>query len=267
METKTINISNVRRVLSFDIGIRNLSFCLLECSIEESNLLWKNVEVKEWQIIDLLGENSGAEKKTSKKRKKTDGEEKDDAEKIKKAKKKKNAKTISIHEASQKLRDVLLGCSHLLQQPIHYIIIEQQPLRGFGQGSSRMKIMQHAILDFYELFYLWNRVDYEKPKILATSPSNKLKCIIDPTTVFVKPVAKMGKMEYKQRKTMAVELCQKALQFIKPLKTEYSDLLQNRKKLDDLCDSFMQAIYIIQTEEMPKYVVKAKKSRKKAKTE
>src|SRR3972149_3425751 len=39
------------KVLSFDVGIRNLAYCLLEKTIDNDD-----VKILEWDVIDLVGE-------------------------------------------------------------------------------------------------------------------------------------------------------------------------------------------------------------------
>lgn len=218
------------KILSFDVGMRNLSFCMIEYSyapvathedVATTKHPWSNFCVLHWEVLDILDEKSS------------------------------NAKTINIHKVSQQLMDVLNSRLHLVQNhDIDYICVEQQPMGGFGNkknsGSVRMKLMQHVILNFYELYYRWHSRS-KIPEITSISAGNKLKCVLDSQNMVTEPLSKTLDLPYKQRKQKAVEYCSQIMQWIQPVPEEAKALWDERKKQDDLADCFMQAVYVIQT--------------------
>ena len=212
------------QILSFDVGMRNLSLCWLEYKYADGDqpTPWSNVRVLKWEVLDIL----------------------DDV---------KNAKTVNIHDVSKKLMDVLQERIDIVaQNDLDYIAIEQQPMGGglFGSsnksGSVRMKLMQHVIINFYELFYRWHPRP-KVPEIVSISPGNKLKCVLEQNNVTTTPLKKTLDLPYRQRKQKAVEYCVQLMQWIQPLSDEVKALWCERKKQDDLADCFMQAVYVIQT--------------------
>jgi len=106
--------------------------------------------------------------------------------------------------------------------------------------------LEHCLLTFFETYYVLNPHIF-KPSIVASSPANKLKCIIDQTNFAMEPLAKTDKeTDYKQRKDKATEGFTNCIEWctIRPeLKTLYSDL----KKQNDLADCVLQAVFELQT--------------------
>lgn len=109
-----------------------------------------------------------------------------------------------------------------------------------------MKTLEHCLLTFFETYYVLNPHIF-KPSIVASSPANKLKCIIDQNNFATEPLAKTDKeTDYKQRKDKATEGFTNCIEWctIRPeLKTLYTDL----KKQNDLADCVLQAVFELQT--------------------
>jgi hypothetical protein len=172
-----------KRVISMDVGIRNLSIALLEYNYGEptDSKPWENLTVLHWELVDVI-EESGS--------------------------KAKNAKTLNIHRVCNMLIDALLKRVSLLDG-VSDILIEQQPISRFAGGrnvgSSRMKVVQHVILTFYEVYYRLHP-DLVAPTIQAASSTNKLKCTIDPQNFCSEPDNTKYKTTYKQRKEKSVVL-------------------------------------------------------------
>jgi len=238
-ETKS---PSIERILSFDIGVRNLSYCLVEYNITSAS--WSEFRVLEWKVIDLLAGDDDS----------------DTTAKAPRASSK--TKTINIHILCKNLIAHLVSRLPLLDAPLHYVLVEQQPLgkNPFAQrqqGNPRMKVIENTILNFYTFYYMWNDKGYATPCITALSAMNKLKCVLDSTTMFKPPLTKAPKMDYRQRKQFTVDECKKLVRWSAPLSHDVKACLQ-RKKMDDLSDCMMQAIYMIQI----KHTKKQRKPRK-----
>ena len=102
-------------VLSFDMGLRNLSYCLLE---------WDEIsgtsKIQDWRVCNVVGE--------------------------------KNAKTMSIEQAGIMLLDFL--CDRFSEGPDSHatvVAIEQQPVGRRVTSNIRMKVLSHVVHTFFYL--------------------------------------------------------------------------------------------------------------------
>lgn len=237
----------MRKILSFDIGIRWLALCVVSCEEPEEpeepdtvTCEWSRVKIEHWELIDLV-ESTETEMKTKAKPK--------------------NAKTINIHQVCQTL------IAHLHQRlswldHITDILVEQQPISTFSggknaSGSVRMKIIQTTILSFYHTYYTLN-TSIPRPNIESSSPQNKLKVVIDPQNVWVPPLkASEKKTTYQQRKEHTVKLCRDILELCQ-ISPEHKLYFQDKHKQNDLSDCLLQAIYDLQVKTKGKKPRRAK---------
>lgn len=260
-----------KHILSIDIGMRNLGLTVLTCDVTDRDILapipWSCVRVLHFENIDILQDDAHEDTK----KQETHDEDEDDDKPVTirefsdgktekkqkgKGKQKQNAREINIHDACRRTIDALFRRTQLLEG-VTDIRVEQQPIsRGFGggggggagggaSGSVRMKIMQHCILTFYETYFLLHPP--ARPiRIEASSPTNKLKCVIEQDDVATKPLGSSAKgTDYKTRKAQAVTEFDRMIEWcqIAPaLKAKYQDM----KKQNDVADSALQALYEIQ---------------------
>ena len=219
-----------KKILSIDIGIRNLGVSVVEYDGVAPYSDWKALRIRQLELIDIV-------------------ESCQEGKKVRANSKPKNAKTLNIHVLCQSLVQILLKRISWLDG-VTDIRVEQQPLmrgRSTGSvGSSRMKVIQHCILTFYDTYYALNP-QLPKPSIQPSSPANKLKFVIDEKNFATQPLDKTDKnTEYKQRKQKAVESFGQIIQWC-TISDEHKHLYTDRKKHDDLADCILQAVFELQT--------------------
>jgi hypothetical protein len=96
LKRKQGNKKKEMRILSFDIGVRNLSFCMIRVQGDQ----WDTVHIEEWQVIDVLTESDCQVK---------------------------NSKTIPIDKCIQFVTRVLHQRRDIWgKEPIDHIVIERQ---------------------------------------------------------------------------------------------------------------------------------------------
>lgn len=231
---------NYKKILSIDIGIKNLALSLIECKFAPPYDQWSAVNILEIELIDIVQESQKGKK-------------------VRQGAKPKNAKTININVLCNALVQILIQRKSWLDN-ITNIRVEQQPLKfgggGFGGkgkgnfsgggGSSRMKVIQHCILTFYETYFAI-QTDLKKPLIQPSSPANKLKCIIDENDFAIHPLGSTAKdTEYVQRKNKAEEDFEKVMTLC-TMKESIKTMYDGKKKQDDMADCVLQAIFELQT--------------------
>ena len=221
-----------KKILSFDVGIRNLGLALVEYNFENKidntpSYSWNNFKVTQLELIDMVEEVCHGKKQRA-------------------GCKPKTAKNININVICQGLVCILLKRLSYLNGVTNIMVEQQLILRGkTSMGSARMKVIQHCILTFYETYYALNPL-IPKPNITPASPANKLKCIIDEKNFAATPLLVTDKnTDYKKRKDKAVEGFLKFIPWCtidENLKTMFTDI----KKQNDLADCVLQALYELQ---------------------
>jgi hypothetical protein len=201
------------RLLSWDIGVNNLSYCLLEKDDSDSGF-----KIIDWDIINVSSE-------------------------------------------TKKTTDILYNIPIELDKrkdkkffTVDYVLIENQP----SLKNPKMKSVQMGV---YCYFLMRGMIDStinnsSIKNIIFVSARCKLSIYDGPEIVLT------VKSKYTQRKKLAIAHTKYFLEN-HPEKCEY---MVSHKKKDDLCDSFLQALYylkrVINKEKKPKKPRKPRKSKK-----
>lgn len=234
------------RVLSFDVGVRNLSYCLLASpsppkksglDIDTRISAWS---VYDWGCADILDEAGS------------------------KAKKVYSVKATTLIRYLLQYLHKKFGAlfDSGLPAPKLAVLVEDQP-----RGSKKMKMISYAIVTYFETRAVMNDwkipidtvspkeklglcdqldVETEKPaRILKTpakpKPTPKPKVVKTvPTTKQLKERAK-GK-RYRNNKWRAVQGCKMAMEMVVIDQTN-KDVFNSSKKKDDIADAFMQGLW------------------------
>lgn len=231
-------------ILSFDVGIKNLAYCLLEYEPQKKTRL-----IKKWNIVNLsyydtsdpemnylLGNYKtmkiGQLKETmSKYQLPTDQKKPELLRTLEKYLIEKGflKKKMSIQDTG------IVMVSKLDQLPFlqeaELVLIENQP-------SLKNPIMKSVQMLLYSYFLIRGMVDLQKVTgIKLISASNKLKkCnTIDKF--------KDRSKSYKDRKKLAVDYCYYLLEELEPI--EQQDYFSGNCKKDDLADCYLQAMYYL----------------------
>ena len=203
-------------ILSFDIGIKNLSYCLIKSQLNNlnnnnnlNNL--NNIEIIDWDIINILKDN----------------------EKV---------KSINIDELSKRLYMKLNEV--FKDKEFDIVLLENQPVLK----NPVMKSVQMLIYGFFlyqktnlikniKLIKLINASNKLKIGLLLNNEFKELKKIIDNKDYNTN-------LKYSINKKKAVDYTLLYLDYMKL--NNYKDFFNLHKKKDDLADSFLQSIYYIE---------------------
>ena len=217
-------------ILSFDVGLRNLAFCLLKNSnIEPQEKDSKFGHIDAWDVIDLG----------------------------------KASKVTSVEECAKRLSAELAARFGNLDKPLDYVIIERQP-----QTRSVMMVAIQMFLCMYfsaperavhvrfsnaSRKLCMELVDF--PRFLLINEDKKSE---DKKSEDKKSKATAKK--YCLNKSYAIDATKKYLEVMEDFAN--LSLLEEYKKKDDLCDAFLQAIAFIENDGVctkPRKPVKTKK--------
>lgn len=220
------------RVLSFDVGVRHLSYALLNQPGSE----WKDLVVEKWECFDCITEAGSKVKDSS---------------------------SVPLQNITRMVQASLLRrlpdlASH---GSIDLVVIEQQPLRKFksrkekNTGSARNKVVGYTISTVCDM---WFRVNAPKnmPIIRMESAKHKLQVHTDGARFFnphggrkqPKNQSCEAITDYEGRKKGAIMLCKDVLDLLD--KETNRDAIRAfymfGEKKDDLADSFLQGMYALQ---------------------
>jgi len=212
------------KVLSLDIGINNLSYCILSYENENYNIQgWDVLNVNPYE--DTNKEISEINKQTDKDNKKMVKDEGEDV----KLKKKKLKKKPTLNELSDKIIGTFDAKSEFLE--CDYVIIENQPC----MKNPTMKSIQMIV---YSYFYIRGITDNKSEvikDIVFISAGNKLKVYDGP------PIEITVKSRYTRNKKLGIA----HTRYLLKNHEEYLSFFELHKKKDDLADAFLQAAYFI----------------------
>lgn len=249
--------NNIQTVLSWDIGVKNLSYCVLQrvkngC-FDDQRCTKQGYHIKDWDLINLYEEDIIPDRFCGEKTKKSKicGRKAkyclddvyfckihmdDKATVIKKPKRSKRSKR-SPFEYAKRIKKALDERPDLLK--VDYVIIENQP----SQLNPVMKSVQMLLFSYFSYHYgtdkapdllLVRNVNARQKEKLPIKDNDWLGSSYEATVSnrFTKV-----KSRYARRKILCLEYAKMCLENM----PEYLSYLENHKKQDDLTDCFLQA--------------------------
>ena len=245
----------IYKILSFDVGVKNLAYCLLEI-----DTITKEYKINNWNIINLSDEviipkcnfkvinvKAGTEKLCGKTASFTYGLEGGCLCKVHKKKVEKNApianhqiKEIKKKKAKKKpLIDLNKAMIQKLDEipgilDIQEVVIENQP----SLKNPHMKSIQMMIFSYFIMRGIADiKDDEDKIKdVVMLSARNKLK-------IYKGPEIECDITDkYRRNKYLAIQYCAK---MIEGQEQQFLDQYSASKKKDDLADSFLQGVFYL----------------------
>lgn len=220
------------KILSFDIGIKNLAYCVIESD---------HLTILDWGILDL---RTGVSCDHILKGSKSCEQE---AKYVKnglhlctshnKLAKYKSYKMKRIPKLANPMlslgkRMVEALDEHELFLQVNTVLLENQP----ALKNPTMKSVQMLL---YSYFLIKGITDDKSPidNIEMINARNKLKAYKgDPIECDIKD-------KYKKTKYLGIKYCEKMIHENKEIHEKFCELFQSSKKRDDLADAYLQAIY------------------------
>lgn len=206
------------RVISIDVGVRNLSIARLSMDVTSND--WKDLVLESWHNLDLFKDQNVNIKRVS------------------------TAHALhALHTTLETFQDEFIGT-----QRIDAVFIEKQP---FSRGIGRV-IMQHIasglamwFLNYFEAHSMI--LGDTLPLITFLQPTHKLNIVIDKDNMRQAHVRskRAPKRTYYQRKKLAVSLASVLLEQI-TVPVEIKRMFDISKKKDDLADAVLQATFVLQ---------------------
>jgi hypothetical protein len=226
------------KVISFDVGIKNLSFCCLEYTGSE-------YKIYDWGIINISCDDtcdhiikggkecdkSATHVITSSGKKLCNTHIKNKAYadmKLKKVPKKPNP----ILHIGENIVSKLSAYNFL---DVHDVIIENQP----ALKNPTMKTVQMLLYSYF-LINGYTSDTSAIGNIEMINARNKLKAYTGPQ--IESPFPKEKKNIYKTNKFLAIEYCKV---MVEEEESQFRELFLSSKKKDDLADSFLQGVFWI----------------------
>jgi hypothetical protein len=220
------------RVVSWDVGLRTLSYCTLQGMWNGEEV---EVKVEQWDSIDVQTDEAsapdvGAARGATSVAKRAKGE------------------VLSVERGAELLMETLHRRAELFDG-VDAIVIEQQPAGGHNrQGNVRMKVMSHAIQCYFYTRALLR--GGPRPVITFVSPASKLvEMERTPRAPEDGGEGEGGgaKKQYKQNKQFAIAKTGELLTTVLQSSTAAVSLFQssNLGKKDDLADSLLLGYYYL----------------------
>ena len=233
-------------ILGWDIGIKNLSYCLVEYTgdskqpIEE---VYSECKIKSWGIIDLLNadettnettDNVGSNILNALETNATAN--KPVAKKTVAKKKPKKCKDLKLIEIGRTIKKKFDEISEF--NSIDYVVIENQPVLK----NPTMKSIQIMVFSYF--VYKDQPQNHEITDVCLLNAHNKMKVYkgeIDPEVL-----AKITKLKskYSQNKKLSIIHTNFMLENTKE-ENKYIEMFNKSKKKDDLADSYLMTLFFI----------------------
>lgn len=196
-------------ILSFDIGIKNLSYCVMYKDETYDSINKNNIKIIDWGIIQLI----------------------DDGVKC---------KGVPLDKITSTLYNKLYN--KFIDYNITKVLLENQPVLK----NPVMKSIQMIIYGYfaYEKNIMGREIEYIK----LINASNKLKLGKNLKEINNSEDILKIKTKYTRNKKLAIIYTNHFLKerlIVKDYE-KYNDIFNNHKKKDDLADAFLQGLYFIE---------------------
>ena len=196
-------------ILSFDIGIKNLSYCVMYKDETYDSINKNNIKIIDWGIIQLI----------------------DDGVKC---------KGVPLDKITSTLYNKLYN--KFIDYNITKVLLENQPVLK----NPVMKSIQMIIYGYfaYEKNIMGREIEYIK----LINASNKLKLGKNLKEINNSEDILKIKSKYTRNKKLAIIYTNHFLKerLIVEDYEKYNDIFNNHKKKDDLADAFLQGLYFIE---------------------
>jgi hypothetical protein len=220
------------KLLSFDVGIKNLSYCLLDD---------KENTIEDWGIINISVDPvcehcMKGDKQCDKTAKFIIDEVKlcSSHIKLKKYKDQKSKKVKKVKnpilEIGKNIVEKLDAKNNFLD--VHVVLIENQP----ALKNPTMKTIQMILYSYFLINGVTNNLSPIET-IEMINARNKLKAYKGPI------IECEIKDKYKRTKYLGIKYCEWMILENENIKQEYRDLLEQSKKKDDLADAYLQGMF------------------------
>ena len=191
--------------LSFDMGIRNLSVCLVTFQTTEKQPL--DIVIHQWEILDIIEMNNTVIKNCNKLP-------------IQRG-------TVMLSRALETFYEEKLKLKSL--DLIDRVLVEQQPVGYHRRSNTLMKVLSHVLQAFFVM---------KGHTVTFVSPKQKNK--LSSEQAIRDNVSKMKtKDRYVWHKKQAALRAQELVQQYQP---QYLDMYNSLKKKDDYADSLLNAL-------------------------
>ena len=216
------------KVLSFDIGIKNLSYCLI-CKDTK--------KIDDWGIINISCDDECQHINTKNNKCDKKATFINDKKILLCSQHCKNKKYINIkkYKNNSSLFDIGIKLLKKIKEKnfnnknIEYVLLENQPVLK----NPTMKSIQMILYSYFLNEFIDNKT---MKKVEMINARNKLKAYTG------SPINCDIKDKYKKKKYLAIKYCEK---MIIEDEEKFISLFNNSKKKDDLSDSYLQGIYYI----------------------
>jgi len=214
-------------LIGWDVGIKNLSYCLVEYNDN-------NYVIKDWNIIDLRHDNEEKQEVINSSNSKT---------KVKVKTKEKKCSKISLKDLSRNLYKKLEENSSFSN--FDYVIIENQPVLK----NPTMKSIQMILYSYFS-FKSLNISNFKD--LLLMNASNKLKVYKgDVDSEDMKKINKL-KSKYSRNKKLSILHTNLLLKEHEYNSKNWCEFFNKNKKKDDLADSFLMILYYLKKNKLIK---------------
>ncbi len=196
-------------ILSFDIGIKNLSYCVMYKDETYDSINKNNIKIVDWGIIQLIEDGV-------------------------------KCKGVPLDKITTTLYNKLHNI--FIDYDISKVLLENQPVLK----NPVMKSIQMIIYGYfaYEKNIMGREIEYIK----LINASNKLKLGRNLKEINNSEDILKIKSKYTRNKKLAIIYTNHFLRerLIVEDYEKYNDIFNNHKKKDDLADAFLQGLYFIE---------------------